>query len=259
MEAQPKRKILLVDDDTSLLVTLGDFLGFEGYEVRTADSGEAALKLLEDFAPDLIILDMSMPGMGGVGFLKKITGPEGKLRYPVLVLTARAGMAEFFANVEVDGFIAKPCDPHDLLLEVGRILFLRAGGPRGNRPFGGEVRRRILLGEDDVAINRRLVRAFAAAGYLVESATKGPDVLEKAIVSKPDVIVMKLCLAGMNGDEVAELLHKLPTTSSTPILIYDDTGTPLPKEKLIADKTGIRMFVHANDAESLLQAVKAVL
>lgn len=259
MQAQTKRKILLVDDDTSLLVTLGDFLGFEGYEVRTADSGETALKILENFTPDLVILDMSMPGMGGIGFLKRITLPDGKLRFPVLVLTARAGMAEFFANVAVDGFIAKPCDPHDLLMEVGRILFLRADAPRPTRPYGESARRRVLLGEDDLTENRRLVRAFSTAGYLVESATRGPDLLEKAILSKPDVVVMKLRLAGMNGDAVAELLHKMPNTSSIPIILYDESKSSAVEEKLLAREIGVRMLVHGKDADSLLQAIKAVI
>src|SRR5574344_3007005 len=119
-----KRKLMLGDDDPSLLETLGDFLTFEGYDVQCATSGEDALVKMRPFQPDLIILDMSMPGMGGKGFLDRITNPDdGTTLYPVLVLTARAAMAEYFANKNIAGFIAKPCDPPDLLLEVGRILF----------------------------------------------------------------------------------------------------------------------------------------
>ena len=119
MGEQTRRKLLLIDDDTSLLVTLRDFLEFEGYDVVTADSGEKGLEMLGTMKPDLIVLDMSMPGMSGVGFLKAISSADGKPAHPVLVLTARANMAEFFANVDVDGFVAKPCDPSDLLMELG--------------------------------------------------------------------------------------------------------------------------------------------
>lgn len=137
-----KRKILIIDDDASLLTTLSDFLSFEGYDIATADSGEEGLARLESLTPDLIILDMSMPGMGGVGFLKAISDARGKPSHPVLVLTARANMAEFFANVDVDGFVAKPCDPNDLLMEVARIIFLRSGGGAGGAgiEFGGSRR-----------------------------------------------------------------------------------------------------------------------
>ncbi|MCL1856709.1 MAG: exo-alpha-sialidase [Kiritimatiellaeota bacterium] len=130
----PHRKILLVDDDPSLLVTVGQFLRFEKYEVTTAESGEAALETLKTLRPNLIILDMSMPGMGGIGFLQRITGEDKRPLYPVLVLTARSQMAEFFASVEVDGFMAKPADPDELLQEVARILFQRGGESAWDTP-----------------------------------------------------------------------------------------------------------------------------
>ena len=117
-----QRKILLIDDDPSLRVTVGQFLRFEKYDVTTAESGEAALEVLKTLRPNLIILDMSMPGMGGIGFLKSIM-KDKKPAYPVLVLTARSQMAEFFADIEVDGFLTKPADPDALLQEVARILF----------------------------------------------------------------------------------------------------------------------------------------
>ena len=67
-----KRKILLVDDDASLLATLGDFLESEGYEVAKAASGEKALAMLRISQPELIVLDMSMPGIGGMGVLDEL-------------------------------------------------------------------------------------------------------------------------------------------------------------------------------------------
>ena len=117
------KKILLVDDDSSLLATMGQFLKFEGYDVTTAESGETALEHLKVIRPDIIVLDMSMPGMGGMGFLKSIMGDDSKPQYPVLVLTARSQMAEMFGSIEVDGFMTKPADPDGLLQEVARILF----------------------------------------------------------------------------------------------------------------------------------------
>ena len=117
------KKILLVDDDPSLLATMGQFLKFEGYDVTTAESGETALEHLKIIRPDIIVLDMSMPGMGGMCFLKSIMGPDGKPQYPVLVLTARSQMAEMFGDIEVDGFMSKPADPDGLLQEIARILF----------------------------------------------------------------------------------------------------------------------------------------
>ena len=220
-----KRTILLVDDDTSLLEMLHDFLSYEGYRVVTAVSGEQALPLLRQITPDLIILDMSMPGMGGVGFLERITNPDGSTRFPVLVLTARATMAEYFASREIDGFVAKPCAPDDLLSEVNRIIFLRGGGststaPAALDPANATKARRVVLAEGDVALNTALHADLQRAGFHVEAVFTGPAALELAVMSKPDVMVMRLELADMNAQEVLATLRRLPNTRRIPLVVY---------------------------------------
>jgi CheY-like chemotaxis protein len=259
MEDQGKKKILLIDDDASLLVTLSDFLKFEGYQVVTADSGEQGLKRLEKMTPDLIILDMSMPGMGGVGFLREISSPEGKPTHPVLVLTARSNMAEFFANVDVDGFVAKPCDPEDLLMEVGRIIFLRSGDGTADAGAPRLGKKKVLLGEDDKLVNENLKMAFSDAGYTVESVSKGPEILEQAIVQKPDLIVMKLVFASMNGDAVAGMLKEMPNTKDIPVILYDDTGSKAPDAKFIKSHPSVKKFVSSNNSVTLLAGIREVL
>lgn len=259
MDNMDKKKILLIDDDTSLLLTLGDFLRFEGYAVVTAEGGEQGLKALSKLTPDLIILDMSMPGMGGVGFLKEISSPDGKPQYPVLVLTARANMAEFFANVEVDGFIAKPCDPNDLLMEVARIVFLRSGTVDESDDSLEKERKKILIGEDDDIVREQLVEAFANGGFIVDAVIKGPEVLEQAIVQRPHLIVMKKVLASMNGDAVAEMLKQMPNTMNIPIILYDDTDPNASGKKYAGSGTGIRKFVKTSDAETLVRVANEVL
>jgi CheY-like chemotaxis protein len=251
------KKILLIDDDASLLLTLSDFLKFEGYEVITADSGEKGLKRLAKMVPDLIILDMSMPGMGGVGFLKEISSSDGKPKYPVLVLTARANMAEFFANVDVDGFVAKPCDPDDLLMEVGRIVFLRSGD---GKPSGRiKEKHSVLVGEDDTEANANIVSSLESAGYDAEGVFTGPEAVEKAIVQQPDVILIKAVLANMNGDAVARMLQEMPKARTIPIVLYDDSSSQVSEAKYLEPGTGIKKFVRGKATAALVNAVKAVL
>ncbi len=216
-----KRKILLVDDDLSLLSTVGPHLKYEGYDVSTAESGESALEVLKTVKPHLIILDMSMPGMGGVGFLQRITGSDGKPQYPVLVLTARAQMAEFFANLDIDGFMAKPMDPEDLLMEVSRILFQRgadegeAGVPSDDVPL-----RTVVLGDRHADSVAALREAFEAAGYSVEVAPTGAVALELAVTVKPDVIVLRADVAELETDGLLRLVRKLPSLRNVPVVLY---------------------------------------
>lgn len=259
MENAVKKKILLIDDDTSLLVTLSDFLSFEGYDITTADSGELGLKRLKRMTPDLIILDMSMPGMGGVGFLKEISDDSGKPRWPVLVLTARANMAEFFANVDVDGFVAKPCDPEDLLMEVGRIIFLTSGSNESASGTRQPERRKVLLAEDEDDIRAALVAGLTGADFVVSTVVNGPEVLEKAIVERPDVIVLKRVLSNMNGDAVAGILQQMPNTRDVPVILYDEDSSDLPDINFAGAGSGIDRFVRGNSADKILTAVNKLL
>jgi len=204
---------------------------------------------------------MSMPGMGGIGFLKAILDENGKPSHPVVVLTARANMAEFFADVEVDGFIAKPCDPQDFLMEVGRIIFLRSGeavDTAESKP-GAQPLRKLLLGEDDAAIGDRLSDWFSSRGYIIDRATKGPDVLERAIVSRPDAIVMNLILEGMNGTAVADMLKVMPNTKSIPIILHSSSSEGLPAAAGNASGGGIVATVSSDEPGEIHAVVDTVL
>jgi DNA-binding response OmpR family regulator len=252
MSESGKKKILLVDDEKHLLVSLKDYLTFENFEVVTAKSGEEALKVLDKVDPDLIILDISMPGMGGVGFLRRISNSDGMPKYPVLVLTARSAMRDFFNTVEVDGFLEKPCEEVELLGRI-RKIFARRSGSGGARDTG---RRRILLAEDDASVAVRLSEAFAGAGYDVEVVRSGPEALEKATTVKPHLILMKEILPRLNGSAAASLIEVMPSISTIPVVIYDETraGTPDAAVRRSEIKC-IRRIVNSNDSAALVKAV----
>jgi CheY-like chemotaxis protein len=222
-----KRKLLLVDDDPSLLETLGDFLRFEGYEVECSPSGEDALVKLRSFQPELIILDMGMPGMGGVGFLDRITNPDGSTLLPVLVLTARSSMAEYFADKKIAGFLAKPCAPADLLTEVGQVLFMSSAG--GPAVAGQKAPRRLVVADSDPAQLALLNKEFANAGFSVITAKTGPEALEACVKFTPNAVVMRLELDGMSADEVVAMLSRLPNTRDVKAVVY---GMDLPEADL---------------------------
>src|SRR4029077_16070984 len=96
------------------------------------------LAKLEIFKPDLIILDMNMPRMGGLEFYQKISDQLNQPKYPVLVLTARANMETLFKELNIDGFMAKPFEVDNLLEEINIIIKKRFNPsvkitPSGNR------------------------------------------------------------------------------------------------------------------------------
>ena len=181
-----KTKILVVDDDVNLLVSLKRLLTMGDYDVYTADSAKKGLKLLENLEPDLIILDLAMPGISGLGFLKEIRGPDGKSRYPVLILTARANMGDFFSEVDVDGFLEKPCTSAALESEIERIIKKHSNQSqtiaepiaKSIKPQTTTFSKKILLAEDDPEISAILKHDLKNAGYVVEVVTDGYEIVE---------------------------------------------------------------------------------
>ena len=115
-------KILLVDDDSDLLEMLLSIFRRAGYtNLQTATSGVEALRMWLEEQPDLIVLDVMMPGMDGFSVLKEIRRIS---RVPVLMLTARGEAEERIEGLEsgADDYLAKPFLPRELLFRVGAIL-----------------------------------------------------------------------------------------------------------------------------------------
>lgn len=111
-------KIFIIDDDIKVLEAISHILYFEGHTLATATSAEEALDRLPYFKPDIIILDIAMAGIGGLGLLKEISDEHGKPQYPVIVLTARSKLKSFFSDLEVTAFIEQPCSIQELLEAV---------------------------------------------------------------------------------------------------------------------------------------------
>ena len=116
------RLLLIVEDDQDIRSALGETLEEEGYQVRTAADGAEGLELLEALRPDLVILDLFMPGMDGFGFLQAARARSARAEVPIVVLSAgdrsTAGTA---LHAGATRFLAKPVKL-DKLLEVVKTL-----------------------------------------------------------------------------------------------------------------------------------------
>jgi DNA-binding response OmpR family regulator len=86
-----QRRILVVDDDPRLLHIVAMYLGIEGYDVKTAANGEEGLREVETHQPDLIILDIMMPGMDGIETCRRIRSNPQTVNVPVLMFSALSG------------------------------------------------------------------------------------------------------------------------------------------------------------------------
>ena len=124
-----KNEILLVDDDAQVVEVVGERLRFEGFTVSAAYTVEAGLRQLKRKKPDLIILDIGLPGMNGITFLNQVALKAAK-RPRILVFTARTNnLEEFAGHPAVDATVTKTSGPDELIREIRRLL--GTGAPSG--------------------------------------------------------------------------------------------------------------------------------
>ena len=117
-----KYSILLVDDEPIITAGTGSHLKEEGYEVTTADSGERAVELLSQSSFDLIITDLVMAPMNGIGVLKK--SKEINPETMVIIFTGFGNMNTTIdaLRLDADDYILKPCEPEEMNFRVSRCL-----------------------------------------------------------------------------------------------------------------------------------------
>ena len=123
-----RNKILIIDDAIELAESLSMLFETHDYEVQLAHNGRQGLKKLENYEPDLILLDMDMPIMGGIEFYHTLLGQNNGISpYPVLVFTGREALENVFKDLDVDGFMSKPFDFDALITKVNKIFSDRYG------------------------------------------------------------------------------------------------------------------------------------
>lgn len=129
------KKILVVDDEPDIAQTVALALELSGYEVRTSNSGSEALAIIRDYSPDLVIIDMVLPGMSGKDVARWIKGREKYKHIPVILITALAQKNEedSFKEKEIDYYLIKPFDLDHLEAKVREFLD-RALSPDQHRP-----------------------------------------------------------------------------------------------------------------------------
>ena len=122
-----KKSILIIDDEPDTLTYFSSLLQDDGFETRTAENIEEALKMIGESRPDLITLDITMPETSGVRCYRELRSSEEWKSIPVVIIT---GMAETFRGFissrkqvpPPDGYLAKPVSEKDLLETVRRLL-----------------------------------------------------------------------------------------------------------------------------------------
>ena len=116
--------ILVVDDYQDAREMYAEYLQFSGFRVAEAKNGNEAVEQAFALKPDLILMDLSLPGMDGWEATRRLKADDATRRIPIVALTghALAGASEGAKRAGCDSFVTKPCLPDDLVVEVRRML-----------------------------------------------------------------------------------------------------------------------------------------
>jgi two-component system, OmpR family, alkaline phosphatase synthesis response regulator PhoP len=118
------QKILVVEDEPDIRKLINYNLAQERFKVLEAEDGEQALKLLQREKPNLVILDLMLPGLSGLELCKILRDRTDTTHLPILMLTAKAGEADKVVGLEMgaDDYLAKPFSPREMVARVRAIL-----------------------------------------------------------------------------------------------------------------------------------------
>ncbi|HEX2139113.1 MAG TPA: sigma 54-interacting transcriptional regulator [Woeseiaceae bacterium] len=176
---ETKGKILLVDDDPGLLRLLSIRLRAEGYEVEAVESAELALAVLHRFHPDLVITDLRMDKMDGIGLLKELQSRSPGLR--VLIITAHGTIPDAVVATQSGafGFLTKPIDKDELMTTVERAMKV-SGVPAVDEDWAEEIITR-NQGVKEILAQARMVAGSDARVLITGESGTGKELLARAI------------------------------------------------------------------------------
>jgi two-component system KDP operon response regulator KdpE len=217
------RLILAVDDEPTLLRLVKTELSPRGFRVLTASSGEHALRLVEEHRPELILLDVMMPGMNGWEILRAV---QERWTTPIVMLSVQSRELDTIRGLEMgaDDYVVKPFAPDELAARIGAVL-RRAAGIKGNEVVVADgvridLARRMVVGRD---------------GNQVRLTRTEWQLLETLAVNAGKVLLNQELLTKVWGPEYRNDLHylriwisrlrqKIETEPSDPTIIETRRG-----------------------------------
>lgn len=226
-------KILLVEDDSVAIAILQSRLTAKNYNVIVASTGEEGIELARQELPDLILMDMMLPGMHGLEAAMRLKDDPKTKNIPIFAVTAMSS-SEFAEASHQDGicvFIEKPYDFKELLAHIQQYTI----------PVGTE-KKKILIINDDPALVTLMASYLKDYGYLVISRPPRMFSVRDVRKANPHVILLDIDLLEHWGVAIFKILKRTRSTKSIPVILM---ASQLTSEELkeIANQLGADDFV----------------
>ena len=233
-------KVLVVDDEDDSRVLLSQYLEEFGCQVITADGAERGIELARQHHPDMITLDLLMPGMNGWDALKKIKADPQIRDIPIVVVSIVAGEARGRLLGAMD-IVTKPVEREDLL----RVLWRNLGRKRGAR---------VLVVDDDDDARRLLGDYLEGVGLEVLFAADGDDAFQLLAKEVPDVIILDFPTPFAEGITFLDRLRADQYQAGLPVIVL--TSRALDRQQLARlEEKASSVILKSEDVEERLHEV----
>ncbi|MBI9092865.1 MAG: response regulator [Desulfobacterium sp.] len=268
------RTILVVEDNTYNMKLVRSLLQIGGFKVVEAWTAEEGLELIKKHTPDLILMDIQLPGMDGLSATRQIKTDENIKDTPVIALTAYAmkGDEQKVLEAGCAGYMTKPLDTKCFLKDLKAYLPKGEDGGERQQAFTGrktdqEIKvthedrfysNKILIVDDD-PLNVKLLKAkLSMDTFLTIEAYNGHECLKKVKEEHPDLILLDLMMPGISGFEVTRILKKDNKTKDIPIIHV--TALDSNDDKARALEAGADEFLNKPiNTKELLTRIRSLL
>jgi hypothetical protein len=203
-DSERREHVLVIEDDEDSRVLLRKLLDKEGYAVTTSATGEEGLGRARMLKPDLITLDVMMPGADGWQVLRELRADPDLMDIPVVMITM-LGDQRMAYSLGADDFITKPVDK-DVL---GRVLAKYRG--RSEAP--------ILVVDDDPGSREMIRRQLRQSDHRLVEAQNGQEALERAAECAPALVILDLMMPVMDGFEFLDRFREQPQFARVPVIV----------------------------------------
>ncbi len=226
------KKILLVDDNPSNVSVLLHSLKSENYNVFTAPNGRVALEIVDKTNPDLILMDIMMPEMGGFEACRRLKANEYTRNIPVIFITAKTGLENIEKGFSVgcEEYITKPFQIHEVCSRIRTHLLLgikkREEALTNEREPVSIVGMKALIVDDNSTNITLLMKTLESLKLNIAMAPNGKVAIENVPRFLPDLILLDIMMPEMNGFEVCRILKADEATKNIPIIFITAKNQP---------------------------------
>ncbi|RMF28596.1 MAG: response regulator, partial [Chloroflexi bacterium] len=233
------KTILVADDEANIRELLRQELTEAGYRVIEAADGPEALEKARRERPDLIILDVMMPGVSGFDVTSVLKADEQTQEIPILILSIIEDR-ERGLRLGADAYLTKPVEVNALLTTIARLL------ARDRDP----TRRKVLVIDRDQSAVEAITRTLRERGYEVVEAYDPRGAILKARREKPDLVILDAMISQMNDYEVLKALRYQDREGRTCIIVL--AGEVSPQQEAEARRQGADDVARREDLPGLL-------